>query len=134
MSREIKFEIKLRRKDGTDSYFEYLTLDDLLNRNGSLFHPNIWEIEYKRQFTGLKDKNGVEVYEGDIMSGEFATGHGGKSTKYKVFNCEVHFNESSLGGWRLNHPKKIAPYRWIANIEDSEIIGNIYENPELLKL
>jgi hypothetical protein len=66
MEREIKFEIKIRRKDGTDSYFDHLTLDSLLNRDGLLF-SSLWEVEYKRQYTGMKDEGGKEIYEGDII-------------------------------------------------------------------
>ena len=58
------------------------------------------------QFTGLKDKNGKEIYEGDIM----------KNYDYHFFVVE----------WN----KKNA--RW-DNCFGREVIGNIYENPELIK-
>ena len=70
------------------------------------------------QFTGLKDKNNKEVYEGDMVkdySGE---------TQEVIW--DIHWN--GMGGWNLTGHSGV--YEWIG---EEEIIGNIYENPELLK-
>ena len=73
------------------------------------------------QFTGLKDKNGKEIYEGDIVR---ITG--------KVMNrCEefeVKWFEPAFG--KVGHGKIIYP---LYQSDEQEVIGNIYENPELLK-
>ena len=67
------------------------------------------------QYTGLKDKNGKEIYEGDICK------HQNPS--------ESNYVEYRLGVWCL------MPHGLYLHGEDMmvEVIGNIYENPELLK-
>ena len=72
------------------------------------------------QFTGLLDKNGKEIYEGDVVRlGSLLVG-------------EVKFDE---GEFALFCTVRGAPWRdsLITSIEYREIIGNIYENSDLLK-
>lgn len=89
-----------------------------------------------QQFTGLKDKNGKEVYEGDICKGEFESIEG----KLNPLNMtgEVFYDFSSFrlkvieGGER----QKMVNYFDFIESDGSifyfEVIGNIYQNPELL--
>ena len=83
-----------------------------------------------REFTGLHDKNGKEIYEGDILRDtdseiyyvDFIRGCFYLKTKYISF---PHL------GWTEWLP--MCEIDRLANPVDFEIIGNIYDNPELLK-
>lgn len=72
------------------------------------------------QYTGIKDKNGVEIYEGDIVKVQGWN----KTEKEWCRNMEVVFHE---GCFCLKHDEGLYAF-----FRDIEIIGNIYENPELL--
>ncbi len=71
------------------------------------------------QYTGLKDKNGKEIYEGDIVNGE--DGFGRSFIGAITYEAGVYY----IRGIDQNRPIKI--------YHICEIIGNIYENPELLE-
>lgn len=75
------------------------------------------------QYTGLQDKNGKEIYEGDIVCV--------CNNKHGYF--QVIFVNAYVGGWLLQHPEGTMSLG-ARDKKDLEIIGNIYENPELVEV
>jgi uncharacterized phage protein (TIGR01671 family) len=74
------------------------------------------------QFTGLKDKNGREIYEGDILR---SVGH---TTDDDTLTGTVKFVDGSY----IVDNGKDAEYLF-TECGENEVLGNIYENPELLQ-
>lgn len=95
-----------------------------IDGNGDYFEMELM------QFTGLTDKSGKEIYVGDILSALW---------KVEVFQNDegtfmVKFHTNPSGNRPLSL-KKYLKYREQAGTreEDNTIIGNIYENPELIQ-
>lgn len=95
--------------------------------NGILFNNPYFSQQLKKmQFTGIRDKNGKEIYDGDILS--FAD----------TYFYEVRFEDAKFVCYHLN--KQYGKWGDLSRIYDVdfakyggiEIIGNIYEHPELL--
>jgi len=90
-----------------------------LNEALEFAHKNpdaIDELDYIEwmQFTGLLDKHGKEIYEGDIL-------------KTSTGNCLVIWDDDGLWGFDDRHPL------YFSGINQREVIGNIYENKELFE-
>lgn len=90
-------------------------------KSNNTFETKRFEYIPTMQFTGLKDKNGVDIYEGDIV---------------ECFNdglSEVLFRKGSFG--TLTYTSRGVDFYTFNEIYGAcEIIGNIYENPELLEV
>lgn len=82
------------------------------------------------QYTGLQDKNGKEIYEGDIVKAPLLDPIFGDIIKDAFCNAEIRFNKGSfvVGYYGSNHNI------YLSDLYDKvEVIGNIFDNKELLK-
>jgi uncharacterized phage protein (TIGR01671 family) len=128
MNREIKFRaivpinIDIQKRM---EYFDLCRIDDINRMVDADF-----SINQLMQFTGLIDKNGTEIYEGDILSDRW---------KVEVYqNDEGTFMVKFHTNPEINRPISLKKYllgrETAGTLErDCIIIGNIYQNPELIK-
>jgi hypothetical protein len=100
-------EIKFRALHEGEWYYQ--TLEEIITITLAAFRNG----KYKTQFTGLYDKNKTPIYEGDIVK------------RFTGYTFEASFKLYSIG-------KGTSAYGYEHHILD-EVVGNIYQNPELLK-
>ena len=80
------------------------------------------------QYTGLKDKNGKEIYIGDILEYTFT------DYKGKEFWKERYIVKENISGWEIRYIKKPRGHKSLSLVKNYIVIGNIYDNPELLEV
>ena len=103
---------EIRKVTGINWYDEYLWVDETPMSGDKL--PI--ESTPLMQFTGFTDKNGKEIYDGDIVTVRFSDGSGYDNP------VEVSFENGSF--W--------AGMGYLNDVKIIEVVGNIFQNPELL--
>ena len=158
MQREIKFRAwdkkrkkfinELAQNAPHESHYGLSLTGKLVQFGISMDFQQYWEWEEKpdevilMQYTGLEDKNRKEIYEGDIVEFFYATGgsypnHTGEKIVASVFWGQRKCEEQECGiyhTWLIKTKDNVLNFSSLENFDKKwiKIIGNIYENPELL--
>ncbi len=111
--REIKFKCWIKESD-EEVYRMTEPVDALEMCLGGM------EVIDLMQYTGLKDKNGKEVYEGDILDDD-------SKNPFKINEMQ-----DAQFTWKMLKENVSGIFPSDCEYEECKIIGNIYENPELL--
>ena len=135
MSREIKFRAwnkytsKMLEQEGisgSNSYISFLDFyyDNSEDRNfGSVINDLIL-----MQFTGLLDKNGKEIFEGDLLQYD--------GYNFKLINKEkiyqIKYDDNLAQYYSYNLENSFDTFLVVRAWKESKIIGNIFQNPELI--
>ena len=127
--REILFRGKSKAQGSEWLYGDVLIYENsaqIWETINSRKHNSVVSLETIGQYTGLTDKNGKKIFEGDIIAG---AAHWLERMK----NGVVTFRDGSFGLiWYRGDIEQFNPFTSMCNVE-YEVIGNIHDTPELLK-
>lgn len=133
MQREFKFRIwDLKSKQWMEKMGVYQ--DGQLGDFSECFHNNAGkngEYYIAQQFTGMKTRSGQEVYEGDIVAEKMIN-----EMSANVESCNIGQVYFAAGTFLIDGDGPLYEYTHSLTpdiLENYEVIGNIFENPELLK-
>lgn len=130
MQREIKFRGQTLNGNFVHGTYAYDGYNHKIVKILDDGKPAIYQVDPKTigQYTGLKAKNGDEIYEDDFLAG-------GVSSCGKPVLIEWQSKRTQSLGHDLYHINKIGFLfdEYYFTLKDCEIVGNIHDNPELLE-
>ena len=124
--------------DEENRKFDYFHIGQVLSDRIAIYNKYCINGCKFEQYTGLKDRNGKEIYDGDILTLSYGIPPEQDIVKVVWLNGyyrDMDDEEISCCGWFFKNikPKGCSAPAGIEYQDDIEIIGNIYENQELLQ-
>lgn len=142
--RELKFRLLLDGKivgyekwyGGSFSFEDKYWIADpcwLYSRDGKTWTPKYIFHDSKEQFTGCHDKNGKDIYEGDIIECEYYPNLPTTKGAQLVWRGHIVYSKDTFYLYRYGEFEGIYAVAYGGSaIKRWEVIGNIHENPELI--